>query len=100
MLRYDDFGAALIEVGDDRVAVTSLVGEQGAQLDPREEWCDTDSVDALPRKENEAHEIAKRICQSEDLGGHSALGAAYGLILSPPFEPCPWGQPQDRARWR
>ena len=67
MLRYDDFGAALIEVGDDRVAVTSLVGEQGAQLDPREEWCDTDSVEALPRQENEAHELAKRICQSEVL---------------------------------
>ena len=56
---------------------------------PREEWRDTDSVEALPRQENEAHEIAKRICQSEDLGGHSALGAAYGLILSPPFAPCP-----------
>ena len=89
MLRYDDFGAALIEVGDDGVAVKSLVGEQGAELDPREERCDTDSVEALPRQENEAHELAKRNCHSEDLGGHSALGAAYGLILSPPFAPCP-----------
>jgi hypothetical protein len=89
MLRYDHFGATLVEVGDDGVAVKGLVGEQCAELDPREEWCDTNSVEALPRQENEAHELAKRIRQSEDLGGHSAPGAAYGLILSPPFAPCP-----------
>jgi hypothetical protein len=43
----------------------------------------------LPRQENEAHEIAKRIRQSEDFGRHAALGLAYSLILSPPFAPCP-----------
>src|SRR4029077_4028423 len=26
----------------------------------------------------------------QDFGRHTALGAADGLILSPPFAPCPW----------
>src|SRR6188768_2948042 len=38
----------------------------------------------------EAHEVAERIGQRQDLGSHAALGAAYGLALSPPFAPWPW----------
>src|SRR5690606_14706278 len=41
-------------------------------------------------QENEAHEIAERIGEGENFGRHAALGAAYGLALSPPFAPCPW----------
>jgi hypothetical protein len=41
-------------------------------------------------QEFEAHKIAERVGQREDLGGHATLGAAYGLALSPPFAPCPW----------
>jgi hypothetical protein len=43
----------------------------------------------VPGQEFEAHEIAERISEGEDLGGQAALGAAYGLALSPPFAPCP-----------
>src|SRR5215216_6909732 len=44
----------------------------------------------MARQEFEAHKIAERVGQREDLGGHATLGAAYGLALSPPFAPCPW----------
>ena len=67
----------------------ALSASKAPNSTPREEWRDTGSVEALPRQENEAHEVARRIRQSEDPGGHSALGAACGLILSPPFAPCP-----------
>jgi hypothetical protein len=40
-------------------------------------------------QEHEADEIAQRVGQREDLGGHAALGAADGLVLSPPFAPWP-----------
>lgn len=35
----------------------------------------------------EAHEIAERVRQSEDFGGHAAFGFANGLAGSPPFPP-------------
>jgi hypothetical protein len=47
-------------------------------------------VIAMAGQEYEAHEIAQSIGQRQDLGGHAALGTAYGLALSPPFAPCPW----------
>ena len=33
MLRDDDLGAARIEIGDDRIAIESLVGQQRAEFD-------------------------------------------------------------------
>jgi hypothetical protein len=36
------------------------------------------------------HEIAQRIDNREDFGRQAAFGATNGLILSPPFAPCPW----------
>jgi len=37
ILRHDDFGTPLIKVRDDGIAVKSLVGEQGAELDARDQ---------------------------------------------------------------
>ena len=51
---------------------------------------DADRVEAMAGQQNEAHEIAERVGQRQDLGRHAALGAADGLALSPPFAPCPW----------
>ena len=34
VLRDHDLGAALVEIGDDVVAVEGLVGDQGAEFDP------------------------------------------------------------------
>jgi hypothetical protein len=40
-------------------------------------------------QKDEADEVAERIGEGEDLGGHAAFGAANGLALSPPFAPWP-----------
>jgi hypothetical protein len=89
MLGYDDFGAALIKVGDDDVAVEGFVGEQGAEFDTCDQRRNANRIEAMSRQQFEPYKVAQRIGQGEDLGGHTALGAAYGLILSPPVAPCP-----------
>ena len=86
-LRDDDAGAAFIQFGDDPVGIERLVGDQRAELDAIDQRGDADRVVALARQELEADQIAERVGQSEDFGGPSALGLAYGLALSPPFEP-------------
>ena len=43
-----------------------------------------------PGSRHKAHKIAERVGEREDFGRHAALGAAYGLALSPPFAPWPW----------
>src|SRR5688572_31598047 len=63
----------MVEFGDDAVAVEGLVGDQASEIGSSEQRRD-----------------AERIGQGEDLGAQAALGAAYGLALSPPFAPCPW----------
>ena len=89
MLRNYDLRTALIEFGDDGVAVEGLVGDQGAELDALEQRRDPDRVEALPRQQHEAHEIAERIGEGQDFGGHAAFRAPDRLALSPPFAPCP-----------
>ena len=44
-------------------------------------------VVAIGRHQNEPNQGAKRIHQSQDLGGPTAFRFAYGLALSPPFAP-------------
>ena len=90
MLRDNDLGAALVQIGDDGVAVEGLVGDQRSKRQTIDERRHADRVEALPRQKHEAHEVAERIGEGEDFGRHAALGAADGLALSPPFEPCPW----------
>src|SRR5215204_494383 len=90
MLGDDNLGAAFIEVGDQRIAVEGLVGDQRSEGDAVDERWHADRVEALPREKDEAHEIAERIGESEDLGGHAAFGAANSLAMSPPFAPWPW----------
>ena len=89
MLGDDDFRAALVQFGDDPVAVEGLVGEQRAKFDALDQRRDADRIEALPRQQNEANQIAERIRQRQDFGGPAALGLAYGLALSSPFAPCP-----------
>jgi hypothetical protein len=50
MLRDHDLGAALVEVGDDIVAVEGLVGDQGTELDAVDQRPDPHRVIALPRQ--------------------------------------------------
>src|SRR3954451_18217413 len=90
MLRDHDLGAALIEIGDDVIAVEGRVGDQGAELKTVDQRRDPDSVEALSGQQNEADEVAQGIGEGQDLGRHAALGAANGLARTPPFAPCPW----------
>src|SRR3954469_22295035 len=90
MLRDHDLGAALIEIGDDIIAVEGRVGDQGAELKTVDQRRDPDSVEALSGQQNEADEVAQGIGEGQDLGRHAALGAANGLARTPPFAPCPW----------
>ena len=90
VLGDDDLGPARIEIGNDGIAVEGLVGDETAKIDTVDQRLDADRVEAMARQEFEAHKIAERVGQREDLGGQATLGAAYGLALSPPFAPCPW----------
>src|SRR5215217_6852387 len=67
-------------------ALSAIRASKNAVNERRE----ADRVEALPRQKHEAHEIAERISQGHDLGGHAAFGAPDGLARSPPFAPCPW----------
>ena len=42
MLGNDDPGAARVEIGDDGIAIERLVGDQPPEIDPGEQWLDTD----------------------------------------------------------
>jgi hypothetical protein len=82
--------APRIEIGDNGIIVEGLVGNETTELDPFGQRRDADRVKAMAGQEFEAHKIAERVGQRENLGGHATLGAAYGSALSPPFAPCPW----------
>src|SRR6202022_2001080 len=90
MLGDDDLGAARVELGDNGVAVECLVGDQRVEGQSLDERRHAHRVEALSRQEHEAHEIAERIGERQDFGGHAAFRTADGLALSPPFAPCPW----------
>src|SRR3546814_478836 len=90
MLGDDDFGTAVVQFGNDGIAVEGLVGDQRAERDAVDERRHADRIETVARQQLEAHAIAERVGEGEDLGGHAASGAAYGLALSPPFAPWPW----------
>src|SRR5271169_1150730 len=90
MLGDDGFGAARVEFGDDSVAVERLVGDQRVECQSFDERWHAHRVEALSRQKHEAHEIAERISEGQDFGGHAALRTADRLALRPPFAPCPW----------
>src|SRR3954454_5848515 len=90
VLRDHDLGSALVEIGDNIIAVEGHIGDQGAKFDALDQRRDPDGVEALSGQQLEADKIAQGIGEGQDLGRHAALGAADGLARSPPFAPCPW----------
>lgn len=70
MLRDDDLGTAFVEIGDDGVAVESLVGDDGAKFDPVNQRGDADAVEAVARHQVETYEITQGVGQRENFGGH------------------------------
>lgn len=89
MLRNDDLGPALVQFGDDGVAVEGFVGDQSAELNAVDQGGDANGVEAMAGQECEANQIAERVGEREDLCGYAALGPADGLARSPPFAPWP-----------
>src|SRR6201997_4485950 len=90
MLGDDDLGAARVELGDNGVAIECLVGDQRVEGQSLDERRHAHRVEALSGQQHEAHEIAERVGERQDFGGHAAFRTADGLALSPPFAPCPW----------
>src|SRR3978361_860384 len=89
-LRDDGFGAARGEIGDNGVASERLVGDQRVEGQSVNQRWHAHGVEALSRQKHEAHEIAERIGESQDFGGHATFRTADRLALGPPFAPCPW----------
>src|SRR5215208_4093982 len=88
---FGDQGIAVESgIGDQGIAVESGIGDQRPEGEPVDERRHANRIEALPWQEHEAHEVAERVGERQDLGGQAAFGAADGLALSPPFAPCPW----------
>jgi hypothetical protein len=90
MLGDDDLGTAGIQIGNDGVAVEGFVGDQRAEIDAVEERRYTDRIVTMAGQQLEAHQVAERIGQCQNLGGHAAFRTSNGLTTSPPFAPWPW----------
>ena len=85
VLRDHDLCAALVEVGNDGIAVEGLVGDQSAEGDSVDQRSDADRIETVAGQQDEADQIAERVGQREYFGRHAALGAADRLVLRPPF---------------
>ena len=85
------FAPRCVEIGDNGVAVEGFVGDQRVEGQSPSISGATPTVSKrCPGRQDEADEIAERIGEGQDFGGHAAFGAADGLALGPPFAPCPW----------
>ena len=92
---------ALRMLGDDEPAPRSLrsammellskaLSAISAKVDPLDQRLHAHRVVAMAGQQFEAHEIAKRVGERQDLGRHAASRVPDGLALSPLFAPCPW----------
>ena len=89
-LRNDDSSTPFIEFLVEPIAVEGFVGEQVLEINAINEWRNADGVISVAGQEDEADKIAQCIGQGEDFGRPTAFRLADGLVLSPPFAPCPW----------
>ena len=62
----DDPGSAFVQFSNNPVGIERLVGDQIVEFDTLDQRGDADRVVSLPRKQDEAHEIAERIRQGQD----------------------------------
>ena len=72
MLRDDDLGGSFIHVFDDPVGIEGLVRDQAAEFGALDQGGHAYRVMALAWQENEAHQVAQGIRQSQDLGRQAA----------------------------
>ena len=73
VLRNADQRTAGIHVGDDPIAVESLVGQDRIEADPVDQGGHADRIEAMARQQNETNKVAQSIRQGQDLGGPAAL---------------------------
>jgi len=67
VLGDNDLGAARVQVGDDGVAVEGFVSDQRGKIDALEERRHADRIVTMAGEKVEAHEVAERIGQRQDL---------------------------------
>src|SRR5918993_5601860 len=80
-------GAAGIEVRPYPVHVQRLVAEQGVEGDALDQRRHADGVVPLAGQQHEAHQVAERVGEGDDLGGQAAARATDGLASGPPLAP-------------
>src|SRR5829696_9640866 len=80
-------GAAGVKLRPEPVGVEGFVAEQGAEGEALDQRRHADGVVALARQQGEAHQIAERVDEGEDLGCQAAARASDGLGLGPPLAP-------------
>jgi len=83
----DSLRSTLREGGAQMVGIERLVGEHRTECEPFDQVRHADNLAALAGQELEADKVAKGVGQRQNLCRQTALRAAYGLILSPPFAP-------------
>src|SRR3712207_3146914 len=80
-------GAAVVQLRSEPVGVEGFVAEQSAEDNTLDQRLHADGVVALAGQQNEAHQIAERIDQGDDLGRQATARAADRLTLGPPLAP-------------
>src|SRR5215203_3032942 len=80
-------GAAGVKLRPEPVGVEGFVAEQGAEGEALDQRRHADGVLALAGQQDEAHQIAERVGEGEDLGGQATARAADRLVPGPPFAP-------------
>lgn len=69
------------------MTVKCFVGQRSAKRHVVNQWRYSFAAVGLPRKQEEANEIAHRVHQCDNPRGQPAAGSVNGLALSPPFAP-------------
>jgi len=70
--RDDGQRASLVQLSPEPVTVKGLIADQRVEGDATKQRCHADTVVPLARQQNEAHEIAERIDERDDLGRQTA----------------------------
>src|ERR671916_809570 len=86
-LGRDHRGTTGVKLRPESVGVESLVAEQGAEGDALDQRRHADAVVPLAGQQEEAHQVAERVGEGDDLGGQAAARAPDGLASGPPLAP-------------
>ena len=77
VLGDDDFRAALVEVFNDPIRIERFIGDQPLKIDTLDQGLDTHSIEAMPRQELEAHQVAQGIGEGENFRRHAPFRLAW-----------------------